>query len=319
MGEPQYAILRFAKYKSPAISEIEGHNERTKEKYASNPDIDPSRTHLNFHLVTPQGRYRPEVHRQITESKCRVRKDSVRMVEAVITTTHEFFNDKTPEQTRAFFQRALEFIQSRQDPKTIISAVVHLDETTPHMHLCFVPLTADGRLSAKELLGNRTKLIQWQDEFWSHMVKEFPTLERGESASKTGRKHIPPRVFKEMTRLTRQRKKLETLLTGVNPLNARGRAREISDLLDSYLPNVEKMDTQMKKYRGALKQLKEENGVLTQKLEEQTENSTLKKMKELKLEHDYAQAMALLDKIPPEILAELSHPSHRTQEERNGH
>ena len=319
MGEPQYAILRFAKYKSPAISEIEGHNERKKEKYASNPDIDPSRTHLNFHLVTPQGRYRPEVNRQITESKCRVRKDSVRMVEAVITTTHEFFNDKTPEQTRAFFQRALEFIQSRQNPETIISAVVHLDEKTPHMHLCFVPLTADGRLSAKELLGNRTKLIKWQDAFWSHMVKEFPTLERGESASKTGRKHIPPRVFKEMTRLTRQRKKLETLLTGVNPLNARGRAREISDLLDSYLPNVEKMATQMKKYRGALKQLKEENGALTQKLEEQTENSTLKKMKELKLEHDYAQAMALLDKIPPEILAELSHPSHRTQEERNGH
>lgn len=51
MAAPQYAILRFAKYKGPEISGIEAHNERTKEKYASNPDIDPSRTHLNFHLI----------------------------------------------------------------------------------------------------------------------------------------------------------------------------------------------------------------------------------------------------------------------------
>lgn len=52
-GKPQFAILRFAKYKGPEISNIEAHNERTKEKYASNPDIDKSRSHLNFHLVTP--------------------------------------------------------------------------------------------------------------------------------------------------------------------------------------------------------------------------------------------------------------------------
>lgn len=53
----QYAILRFAKYKGPEIGHIESHNERTKEKYASNPDVDTSRSHLNFHLVTPQRKY----------------------------------------------------------------------------------------------------------------------------------------------------------------------------------------------------------------------------------------------------------------------
>lgn len=56
----QYAILRFAKYKGPEIGHIESHNERTKEKYASNPDVDTSRSHLNFHLVTPQRKYRAE-------------------------------------------------------------------------------------------------------------------------------------------------------------------------------------------------------------------------------------------------------------------
>ena len=66
MAAPQYAILRFAKYKGPEISGIEAHNERTKEKYASNPDIDPTRTHLNFHLVKPERRYRAAVARRET-------------------------------------------------------------------------------------------------------------------------------------------------------------------------------------------------------------------------------------------------------------
>ena len=52
--QPQYAILRFAKYKGPEISKIEAHNERTKETYASNPDVDTSRSKFNFHLVKPE-------------------------------------------------------------------------------------------------------------------------------------------------------------------------------------------------------------------------------------------------------------------------
>ena len=50
MEKAQYAIMRFAKYKGPEIGNIEAHNERTKEKYASNPDVDTSRSKYNFHL-----------------------------------------------------------------------------------------------------------------------------------------------------------------------------------------------------------------------------------------------------------------------------
>ena len=63
--QPQYAILRFAKYKGPEIGRIEAHNERTKETYASNPDVDTSRSKYNFHLIEPQGKYRAEAERQI--------------------------------------------------------------------------------------------------------------------------------------------------------------------------------------------------------------------------------------------------------------
>ena len=178
----QYAILRFAKYKGPEISGIEAHNERTKEKYASNPDIDPTRTHLNFHLIKPERKYRAESEKQIAEAGCRTRSDSVCVVEALITATPEFFKGKKRAEIKEFFNEALEFIKQNQAPETIISAVVHLDEKSPHMHLCFVPLTEDKRLCAKEILGNKKKLTQWQDKYWEHMVKKYPDLERGESA-----------------------------------------------------------------------------------------------------------------------------------------
>ena len=78
-------------------------------------------------------------------------------------------------------------------------------------------LTPDGRLSAKDIVGNKKKLTWWQDKFWEHMVQKYPDLERGESASQTGRDHIPPRIFKEMTRLNKQRQKLDELLTVLDP------------------------------------------------------------------------------------------------------
>ena len=162
----QYGILRFKKYKGPAISPIEAHNERTKEQYASNPDIDTSRSRYNLHLVQPQGRYREEADRMIAAAHCRVRKDSVRVVEALVTASPEFFKDKNNREIRAYFVYALKFLEGRQHPDTFLSAVIHMDEKTPHLHLCFVPLTADGRLSAKEIIGNRKNLVKWQDEIW---------------------------------------------------------------------------------------------------------------------------------------------------------
>ena len=319
----QYGILRFKKYKGPAISPIEAHNERTKEQYASNPDIDTDRSRYNLHLVQPQGRYREEADRMIAAAHCRVRKDSVRVVEALVTASPEFFKDKTNREIRAYFAYALKFLEGRQCPDTFLSAVVHMDEKTPHLHLCFVPLTADGRLSAKEIIGNRKNLVKWQDEFWQHMVKQYPELERGESASQTGREHIPPRIFKEMTHLTQQRQKLDQLLTGIGPLNGKKRAAEISELLDGYIPAVEKMRTQLKKYSTAFsstkaenEKLKRKNKKLSESLEEATHESVLKKLEDAKLQREYEEALAVLERIPPEVLEEYAKPkaSHRTAE-----
>ena len=107
----QYAILRFAKYKGPEISNIEAHNERMKEKYASIPDVDLSRSKYNFHIVEPTDRYRKLSEALIKQYDCpRVRSDSVRIVETLITASPEFFKGKKKSEIRGFFEQAVVFL-----------------------------------------------------------------------------------------------------------------------------------------------------------------------------------------------------------------
>lgn len=315
----QYAILRFAKYKGPEIGHIESHNERTKEKYASNPDVDTARSHLNFHLVTPQRKYRAEAEKQIAEAGCRTRSDSVRVVEALVTASPEFFKGKKKGEIKAYFQEALDFIRKHQDPKTIISAVVHMDEKTPHMHLCFVPLTADKRLSAKEIVGNKKKLTQWQDRFWEHMVKKYPDLERGESASETGRDHIPPRLFKEAVHLNRMKEQILKLMTDTNLLNKKSKMEELEALLDKYVPATEALRTKLRKYDKAYKALSDENSALEAELQTAKDASKEKiaaRLKYGKTEQELCELHALIDNIPPEIVAAYRRKTTGLQNER---
>ena len=315
MQKPQYAILRFAKYKGPEIGQIEAHNERKKEKYASNPDVDVSRSHLNYHLVQPERKYRAEAEKQIAEAGCRTRKDSVRVVEALVTASPEFFKGKKRAEIRTFFEEAVRFITKHQDKSTIISAVVHMDEKTPHMHLSFVPLTPDKRLSAKDIVGNKKKLTWWQDSFWKHMVRKYPDLERGESASETGRTHIPPRLFKEAAHLNRQRNMLMKLLGEVNPLNAKKKSAEIEALLEQYIPGVERMQTQMRKYDAAYKALQAENTGLKKQVNSSKES--IKRQLEVSQQlQELEELRRTVDHIPPEILQAYQSEHHTKQIER---
>ena len=312
----QYAILRFAKYKGPEIGHIEAHNERTKEKYASNPDVDTSRSHLNFHLVTPQRKYRAEAEKQIAEAGCRTRSDSVRVVEALVTASPEFFKGKKKTDVKAYFTEALNFIEKYQAKDTIISVVVHMDEKTPHMHLCFIPLTADKRLSAKEIVGNKKKLTWWQDEFWKHMVKKYPDLERGESASKTGRDHVPPRVYKEAVHLNRLKEQIMAILNDTNPFNKKAKLDELEALLDKYIPGAEALRTKLKKYDAAYKAMAAENAAMEKQLDASSKESVLKKLEINEKLRELDELHRMVDVLPPEILQAAKQVAAHKQQER---
>jgi len=296
----QYAIMRFAKQKGGAGA-LEAHHERTKKKYASNPDIDTAKSKHNFHIVQPVQSYLRETNSRIKSAGCRTRKDSVRFVDTLITASPDFFKGKKREEVKAFFQTATGFLARKIGKGNIFSAVVHMDERTPHMHLCFTPITQDGRLSAKEIIGNRAQLTKWQDEFFAHMVKSFPDIERGESASKTGRRHIPTRVFKQAVRLTKQAAQVQAALDGINPLNAGKQKEEALALLQKFFPSMERFESQVKKYKREIDQISKENIVLAKKAAAGEKVGIGKQLEESKLKADYQNLRRFVDSLPEEV------------------
>jgi hypothetical protein len=100
-----YAIMRFAKRKRGSINSMEAHNERRKEQYKSNPDIDTAKSADNYHLIQPQHRYFAEIMSRVEAAKCRVRKDSVLMIEALITASPEFMSVRPVAEQREYLSR----------------------------------------------------------------------------------------------------------------------------------------------------------------------------------------------------------------------
>ncbi len=299
---PTYAILRFQKHQGNPAKRIEDHHERNKAHYASNPDIDLHRSKEHFHIIKPNGGYYAEIQRRIEAAGCRTRKDSVRFIDTLVTASPTFFQRRSRSEIRSFFTAACAFLEQRLGRENIVSAVVHMDEKTPHMHMVFVPLTPDHRLCAKEIMGNRQKLTQWQDTFWSYMAERYPELERGESVSKTGREHIPTRLFKEAAHLSRQKDALMTLLGEANAFNAKDKRAQIAVLLEKYIPAVEKMQTRLKKYEKAFQALSTENAMLEKHLSSASKESIARQLEIAKELSAYETLKRAVQAIPQDIL-----------------
>ena len=303
-----YAILRFAKHKGGASKALSAHHERTKEIYASNPDIDPSRTAQNFHLVTPQWSYEQEIKHRIRMAGCRVRKDSVKFVDTLVTVSPEFVQAHEAEMGE-YFIRAFEFLKERVGEDNIISAVVHMDEKTPHMHLCFVPLTKDGRLSAKEILGNKKSMIRWQDDFYACMAERWPELERGSPAVETKRRHLTPQWYKTVTAMDAKLEQLEEALKSINVLNAGKNREEAVALLAQFLPDVESFRAETQRLLEAAEaaqhqQQRSEKEVadLQAELREERNFSFQQRAHISALESRCRKAEKLLKQLPPEVV-----------------
>lgn len=213
-----YIVARMQKMKTQNLGGIQKHNQREFENH-SNKDIDVERSHLNFDLVNSADiDYRDRIMKIIEEQKegdRAIRKDAVLVNEWIITSDQEFFKDMDLKETEKFFAVATEFYEERYGKQNIAYAQVHLDETTPHMHLGVVPMR-DGKLQAKNVF-NRKELFAIQDELPKFLEKKGFSLERGEPNGQ--RKHLTVNEFKDMqSRITEmaqieeeREKRIETL------------------------------------------------------------------------------------------------------------
>ena len=241
-----YAIMRIEKCKMGAVSRIEKHHERKKDVYKSNPDIDVSRSDLNFHIKDPPDSYRKLIRKRIEEVGCRTRKDSVVMQDSICTASPEFFKGKTSRQKEDFFRMAYKFYVKTFGEENILSAVVHLDERTPHMHVCFVPITKDGKLSSKTVIGGPAGLVKLQDDFYSHMLYKFPELQRGIPKRITHRKHLPTYLFKNADMLMEHFEEISKAINDINMLKGKEKKAQAIELISRYAPEMAKMKEQIK-------------------------------------------------------------------------
>ena len=197
-----YAVARMQKMKSGNLGGAYRHNERIFENH-SNKDIDPEKTHLNYEL-TDRDRsipYDRQIKQYINDnkiSKRALRKDAVLCNEWIITSDKAFFENMNSNQIKDFFETAKNFFAERYGNSNIAYAMVHLDESTPHMHLGLVPMQ-NGKLSSKSLFGSRDQLKEFQEAFPKYLNEHGYSLQRGESDSK--KKHLETAEFKEKQRL----------------------------------------------------------------------------------------------------------------------
>ena len=181
------------------IGKIENENER-QEGYTriGRETIDTERTHNNYHIVpAPDTRYMEFINNRIKEVgvKRKVKDDAVRMATFVIGAKGEYFKDMTPLMERAFFTDCVNFIARQMGKENIISAVVHKDETSPHIHINVVPITPDNRLCAKYYFDG--KMSEWQTKVYEEVGKKW-NLERGKEGSDA--KHVDPKAYNKVVK-----------------------------------------------------------------------------------------------------------------------
>ena len=170
------------KYKRQDVSPVEKENERNESYQGSNPQIDCERTSGNYHIIYPQGKYIEMINKRLATLtlKRKIRSDAILMNSFVIGSDGEFFKGMRAWEQHAFFEDCARFFMDKYGYENMLSAVVHVDETTPHMHLNFVPING-GRLSSKNLF-DRQKLAELQTELWEQVGKKYG-LQRGKENS----------------------------------------------------------------------------------------------------------------------------------------
>jgi len=204
-----YSVIHMQKMKIGAVRGIENHNERKTES-RTNPDIDKGRSHLNKDMMPPDDRtYHRRIKERIAELNLprAVRKDAVVACGFICTSDRKFFEGLNQAEQDRFFKGSHDFLKDRYGEKNVIASKVHYDETTPHLHTYIVPVTEDGRLSAKSLF-TRKELKELQTDYHRHMNDLGFDLERGESTTK----HLSTQEFKLQTK-RQQLEKVEEALT----------------------------------------------------------------------------------------------------------
>lgn len=191
-----YGIMRVEKRGRADVYGIQLEANRTVEQHEKGlefdkSDIDWGKTDDNIFLVQTEqwNKEITKVTKRIeTENGKKTRKDAVVLLDGLFTASPEFFEGKTTQEIKMYFEDCLDFYVKEYcqgDETRVLNAVIHLDEATPHMQVASIPVytsESGNRLNAKIIMGNKTDYRKRQDRFFEAVSEKYG-LERGEPAS----------------------------------------------------------------------------------------------------------------------------------------
>lgn len=271
-----YAIIRNEKLTRAQAMGAYKHNER-KTKNHSNKNIDSSKTELNYYLKKNELSYIKEFDRikEKYDLKGQIRSNSNIMCEMVFTSDQKFFDEIGYEENQRYFKESYDFICKYKNlgEQNIISAVVHMDEDTPHMHLLFIPVvhTTDkqgnkiDKLCCRDFWRGKNSYRDLQNAYFKHISEKGFKLERGELIEVTNRKHYSVQEFKQITNFENTKNVLENITLDLpETLN-------IKDIRKVMLNRYEKIENEIIKPRDELiQELHKENISLHKELSKQS-------------------------------------------------
>lgn len=304
------------KYKRGDIVGIERENERDENyKSTRNPQIDKLRTHLNYHALPHEKKYLAFIDERIKElaPKRKIKDDAVLITSFILGSDKEFFDGISPETQKRFFDDCAEFFAERYGKENVISAVVHLDESTPHLHFNLIPVTG-GRLCAKELF-DRTALRDLQTDFYEAVGKKYG-LERGKEGSTA--KHLDTVAYKTKKMAEAAEAKIR------EAEEAQFAAKPVKELLESYeSAKSEKIPFSGKKKETEIIALRMKNGELQRKNDILAKDNgdlyaELKKQEKSATTNEGAIRLlkTLLEYAPEELAAAKQAANRRQEQER---
>lgn len=246
-----FCIMRTEKRKKSDLSGIQKENTRTATEY--NNRVAPGMDIFNV-VLKESNNWLQDINREIQAAGARARSNSVLALDTIYTASPDFFQEKTNAENDKFFQDCLKF--HNEHFGHIISAVVHYDETTPHLHVISVPLTKDNRLSARDVIGNKSKMSKTQDAFFEQVGRGYG-LERGiHMDGQEKKEHISAQEHKLREikqQIAREQEKLEAIEHSEE--TARTRALEYKQTATELQKQVEQLQEERSKQHNSLKML----------------------------------------------------------------
>lgn len=252
-----YAITRVEKRKKQDVAGIQieanrdrkiDHEQKGREFYLS--DIDWAKTDDNIHLKKSKN-WTKYINNQLAKNGIdKYRKDAVMMLDGLYTASPDFFENKTKNEMLDFFKDCYNFHVKHYcsgDENLMINAVIHLDETTPHMQVASVPILHDleqnkSVLSAKRIMGNRSDYRQKQDKFFKEVGQKWQ-LDRGEKSDPKAKRKHKEKLEYEVEKLSQQSEQLQqTIQTRMKSFNnAKSQMEALTKRIDLAVNEAEEM------------------------------------------------------------------------------